>query len=243
MPRCKNTTLRAMSHDPRLIEAVIGNLKLLWGATPAQCADVAARCWALPLPRGSALVRMGERLPGVVAIAYGALKLRIPANGSTERVVRVVAAGESFGESAALLGQPSPFEPVALASCKLVVIPAAAIFALIERDPRLARGAVLLLAEHHLRLMEALHGNGARRGLQRLASYLDSLAEPAAGNGEFRVRLPGTKTLAAAQLGMSKETLSRLLRSLAARGVLRVSRREIAIVDRAALAALAAQAD
>ena len=82
-----------------------------------------------------------------------------------------------------------------------------------------------------------------RRGVQRLASYLDSVAEPVAGNGEFKARLPGTKTLVAAQLGMSKETLSRLLRSLVVRGVLRVSRREIAILDRAALLALAEKAD
>jgi CRP-like cAMP-binding protein len=232
-----------MNRDQGQIEAALGNLKLLWGATPAQRADVAAQCWALPLPRGSSLVRLGERLPGVVAVAYGTLKLRIPANGSTERVVRVVAAGESFGESAALLGRAAPFEPVALASAKLVVIPAAAVFALIERDPRLARGAVLTLAERHLRLLEELHGSGPRRGAQRLASYLDSVAEPVAGNGQYLVRLPGTKTLAAAQLGMSKETLSRLLRSLAARGVLRLSRREIAILDRAALSALAEKAD
>jgi CRP-like cAMP-binding protein len=78
--------------------------------------------------------------------------------------------------------------------------------------------------------------------VQRLASYLDSVAEPVAGHGHYRARLPGTKTLAAAQLGMSKETLSRLLRSLAVRGVLQLSRREIAILDRAALSALAEKA-
>jgi CRP-like cAMP-binding protein len=232
-----------MNRDQSLIEALIGKLKLFCDASPAQRAGVAAQCWALPLPRGSALVRLGERLPGVMAVAYGSVKLRIPVNGTRERVIRIVAAGESFAESAALLGQPAPFEPVALASCKLVVVPAAAIFSLIERDPRLARGVVLLLAERHLRLVETLHGNGPRRGLQRLASYLDSVAEPVAGNGQYRARLPGTKTLAAAQLGMSKETLSRLLRSLAARGVLRLSRREIAILDRAALSALAEKAN
>src|SRR5688500_2515455 len=130
----------SMHRDRHLLEAVIGKLRLFSDASPAQRAGVAAQSWALPLPRGSALVRRGERLPGVVASAYGARKLRIPVNGTKERVIRIVAAGESFGESAALLGQPAPFEPVALASCKLVVIPGAAIFSLIERDPRLARG-------------------------------------------------------------------------------------------------------
>lgn len=232
-----------MHGEQRLIEAVIGNLKLFCGASPAQRAGVAAQCRTLALPRGSALVRRGEHLPGLLALAYGSVKLRIPVNGTKERVIRIVAAGESFGESAALLGRAAPFEPVALASSKVVVIPPAAVWALIEHDPRLARGAVLILAERHLRLVEELHTRAPRRGVQRLASYLEALAEPVAGNGECKARLPGTKTLVAAQLGMSKETLSRLLRSLMVRGVLRVSRREIAIIDRAALQALAGQAD
>lgn len=232
-----------MERERRLIEAVIGNLKLIGGASPAQRSNVAAQSWALPLARGSALVPRGERLPGVVAVAYGSLKLRIPASGASERVLRVVTPGESFGESTAMLGRAAPYEAVALASSKLVVIPAAAIFSLAERDPRLARGMVLALAERNLRLLEELHAGMPRRGVQRLASYLDSVAEPLAGEGQWKARLPGTKTLAAAQLGMSKETLSRLLRSLAVRGVLRVSRGEIAILDRAALRALAGKGD
>jgi CRP/FNR family transcriptional regulator, dissimilatory nitrate respiration regulator len=232
-----------MHGEQRLIETVLADLRLFRGASAVARAGVAAQCRTLALARGGALARRGERLPGLLALAYGSVKLRIPVNGSRERVIRIVAAGESFGESAALLDRPAPFEPVALANSKVVVIPPAAVFALIECDPLVARGAVLVLAERHLRLVEELHTRAPRRGVQRLASYLEALAEPVAGNGELKARLPGTKTLAAAQLGMSKETLSRLLRSLAARGVLRVSRREIAIVDRAALAALAAQAD
>ena len=226
--------------DARLVEAVIGNLRPFWGAAPEVRAGVAAQSWAVPLARGARLARCGDRLPGVVAVAYGSLKLRLPGNGAKERVVRLVNAGESFGESAALLGRPAPYEPVALAACKLVVIPTAAIFAAIEREPRLARGIVLCLAARNLHLVKQLHTNAPRRGLERLASYLDSVADPVAGDGECKARLPGTKTLVAAQLGMTKETLSRLLRALATRGVVRVTRREIAILDRTNLAALAA---
>ena len=50
------------------------------------------------------------------------------------------------------------------------------------------------------------------------------------------MRLPATKTTVAARLGVKKETLSRMLRQLAAGGVVQVAGREIAILDRAALA-------
>jgi CRP-like cAMP-binding protein len=79
----------------------------------------------------------------------------------------------------------------------------------------------------------SLHSGG-----QRLASYLDALAEPIQGNGGWSVHLPVSKTVVAARLGMKKETLSRLLRRLAADGLIEVSRGEIAILDRAALTRL-----
>jgi CRP-like cAMP-binding protein len=53
------------------------------------------------------------------------------------------------------------------------------------------------------------------------------------------VRLPVSKTLVAARLGITKETLSRLLRSLAERRLIEVSQREIAILDREALSEMA----
>lgn len=227
-----------MRREDRLIEAVIGNLRLFQGTAPAQRSAVATQSWTLPLARGEALVRGGQRLPGVCALAYGAVKLSVPDRNGGERVVRLVAAGETFGESAAVLGRASPYEPVAVASSKLVVIPSTALFGLIERDARLARGMLLALAERNLLLLDELRGAGRRRGLQRLAAYVDSLAEPVPGNGVWRASLPASKTLVASRLGMSKETLSRLLGALARRGVIQVSRREITILDRSGLLTL-----
>jgi CRP/FNR family transcriptional regulator len=52
------------------------------------------------------------------------------------------------------------------------------------------------------------------------------------------VRLPVSKTLVAARLGVRKETLSRLLRELAGRGLISVTQREVKILDRRGLAAV-----
>jgi CRP-like cAMP-binding protein len=51
-------------------------------------------------------------------------------------------------------------------------------------------------------------------------------------NGSNEVQLPFSKTLLAARLGMKKETLSRLLRQFAEDGVIAVTRRRVAILDR-----------
>lgn len=69
---------------------------------------------------------------------------------------------------------------------------------------------------------------------QRLARYLATLA-----GTEAEAHLPTSKTVIAARLGMKKETLSRLLRAFAERGVIDMTRRDIRILDRARLAELA----
>lgn len=241
-PRGRHTA-RVDNRQLRLMERVIGSLRLFATLAPERRATLAAQCSVSRFARGEAFVRQGELPPGLGGLACGAMKLRVFSGGS-ERVVRLIRPGESLSESAALLGRAAPFDCVALAASKVVVIPAAAVLDLIDCDARLARGAVLLLAERHFRLLEEIRARAPQRGLQRLAAYLESVAEPPANGSRIsQVRLPGNKTVLASQLGITKETLSRLLRSLSERGVLSVSRRDIAIVDPAGLSAVASPPD
>jgi CRP-like cAMP-binding protein len=53
------------------------------------------------------------------------------------------------------------------------------------------------------------------------------------------VLLPVTKTALAARLGVTKETISRLLRTLREQGLIEMTRRKITILDRARLAGIA----
>jgi CRP-like cAMP-binding protein len=80
-----------------------------------------------------------------------------------------------------------------------------------------------------------LHGAAGRA-----AAYLESLAPD--GDAPGVARLPATKTLLASRLGMTKETFSRVLRELSQQGLIRVGRREIALLDRAGLQQLASGA-
>ena len=241
-------------HTQRLIEGVVSNLKVFREASPRQIGDMGKHCWVVSLRRGDAIAKRGAPMPGVFAIAYGSIKLVLRSQDNEERVLRLVGPGETFGEATALLGRASRYDALALAESKLVVIPSAAILALVDRDPRLARGLVNSLAERSLVLLDEVETaclrRGAQRLAQRLASYLDSLVVANGngngngngsgnGNGAHTVRLPVSKTLVAARLGITKETLSRLLRSLAERRLIEVSQREIAILDRAALSEMA----
>lgn len=179
-------------------------------------------------------------MPAILVVAYGLLKLALPRAAGEERVVRFVGANESFGEAPALLDRPAPFDATALSDSMLVVIPRLPVLRLLEQHPVVARKLVANLAESYLALLSELQALAQRNGVQRLASYLVSLASPHPEADGACVCLPASKTTVAARLSVQKETLSRMLRDLSERGCIRVEGRVITILDRERLAGLAA---
>jgi CRP-like cAMP-binding protein len=230
MVACQSTTTR----DERLVHGVVCSLRLFNGAMAGNVAALARQCWVLPAARGARVVAQGAPLPGILALAYGSVKLVLRRPDRTERALRVVGAQQTFGESSALLRGGSPYDAVALQESKLVVIPTAALFVLLERDECFARRLVLTLAERKVELYSEMQAATLLNGTQRLASYLRELA-----GAERTLSLPFSKTLVASRLGIKKETLSRLLRELVEQRVIEMARREIVILEPAALHELA----
>lgn len=226
------TLIRKPSRDPRLIEGVLANLPLMQGVSRSVVRQLSTQSKLVMARRGELVMRRGERVPGVFALAYGSVKKRFPRAGGGELVFALVRPGETFAEAPALLGLGSKTDAVALADSMLVVINPACVSIHMQGDPRFARNFALALARRLDEMMVELE-RGMLPALQRLALYVDSIAER-----DGVARLPVSKTLLAARLDIKKETLSRLLRELADRGLVSVVRREIRILDRCGLAAV-----
>jgi CRP-like cAMP-binding protein len=185
------------------------------------------------LARGSVIARPGERLPGLMAVGYGLVKLSL--KDGEGQVLRLVGPGETFGEAVLFLDEPLPVHITALSDTLLVVVPAAPLLELIERDPGFARALLASLCQRLHALVadfEAATLHGAR---ERLAAYLDALAPP----GTAVAELPAAKRVVAARLGVAKETFSRLLHQFAQEGLIAVERRNIRLLDRERLSAAA----
>ena len=216
------------------IASLLAQVPLFAGLAARDLATLARQCSVVPCPRGSIPVAAGAAVPGVLALVEGALRLSLREGEDDERVLRLVAPGEAFCVACAVLDRPSPYQAAALSASELLVVPAAAVRALLAGSPPFARAVVRALAARELELCGEIHAAAFRSGAQRLAAYIESLS--AAGGGRT-VRLPCSKTLIAARLGMKKETLSRLLKRFAADGLIAVTRGEIAILDPARLSA------
>lgn len=232
--------INGTARNLRLLQGVIANMAMLRDATPGQRAEITLHARLRTLHRGATACRLGEPMPGILVVAFGLLKLALPRPEGEERVVRFVGAGETFGEAPALLDRAAPFDAAALSDSMLVVIPRQPVLRLLEQHPLVAHKLLTNLAESYLSLLSELQALAQRNGVQRLASYLVSLAAPLDGGDGASVRLPASKTTVAARLSIQKETLSRMLRDLSSRGCIRVEGRVITILDRARLAGLAA---
>lgn len=233
----------AAAADRRLLEGVVSSLPAFRQLSRKDLDTLANHSQLREMRRGAKIVARGDQMPGIVALAHGAAKLALRRPNGEEKVVRLLSPGESFGLAALLLGRPCPLDLVALANCLAVTIPSAPVLRLMEQDLGFARNVAAALAGRVLELVGELEASLQQSGIQRLACYLESLAEPNGEPGSWIARLPATKTTVAARLGVKKETLSRLLRDLASRGVIAVSGPEVMIFDRAGLARLAGATD
>jgi CRP-like cAMP-binding protein len=222
--------------DPRPLEGLLATLPIFHQVPRLQVGAIASLSRARNLRRGSTLYRRGERLVGVIAVGYGIMKLALRRPDGEEKVVRFLNPNETFGECTALLDRPCPVDVVALEDSMVAEIPAAPLLRLVERDPRFAHNVMCSIAERFLGLLAEHESSLQQSALQRLASFLASLAEPNGHPDTWVARLPASKTAVAARLGITKETMSRSLRELANRGLIAVAQREIEVRDLRALA-------
>lgn len=210
--------------------SLLAQLPMFRSTPRAQLAELARGALARQAPAGSVVARRGERVPGLMVVRHGLVKLSL--KGESERVLRLVGARDTFGEAPLFLDQPLQVDVTAVTDTALVIVPAEPLLSLFDRDPRFARRLLACVCQR-LQTMVAdfeaatVHGAG-----ERLAAYIGSL-------GKDTACLPAPKAVIASRLGMTKETLSRLLRTFMDQGLISVSKREIRVLDRARLSAVA----
>jgi CRP/FNR family transcriptional regulator, dissimilatory nitrate respiration regulator len=222
--------------DTRMIEGVLAGTPLFADLRPAHISLVAARAQAQKLRRGTTYCRQGEHLPGLLLVVSGSIMLALKRPEGGRRAVRLLGAKECFDVATALQSRPCPVDVVALADSLVVTVPAASLLRLLDLDARFARNLLQEVSGNYLGLLEELEVSVQQSAVQRLGTYLASLAQPNGTPHSWTAHLPISKTAIAERLGITKETMSRLLRELTTQGSIQVAGREITILDRDRLA-------
>jgi CRP-like cAMP-binding protein len=218
------------------IGRILGNLPIFRHTPAAKVEALGRQSRTQHVPRGGIVARRGEPAPGLMAVVYGLVTLSLK-GGENEKVLRLVGPGDTFAEAVLFLDKPLPVDATALTDTLVVVVPAPPLLALIGSDGAFALGMLASLSQRLHELVTDFEATTQHGAAERLAAYLDSLAAP--GIEPATASLPATKTVVAARLGITKETLSRLLRQLADEGIVRLVRRDVILLDRSRLSAAA----
>jgi CRP/FNR family transcriptional activator FtrB len=142
--------------------------------------------------------------------------------GGKEWVLDFVPPGEVMGLLAVRSNQPRAATGRVIDSSRVLLIPAAALRAGLETDPRSALAALDMLAVRVPRLIRQIGELKSRSASQRLAGFILELLD-AGGHahkaGEAMVTLPWSRSLIATRLGIVPESMSRVFAELKAYGV------------------------
>lgn len=191
----------------------------------------------LGFSRGEIISADGDPVENLIVVAHGLAKLTHTSESGREQVVRVLGAGEFWGEMALFAPVRQQGDLVALEETTACLIPRRAVQSLMRRYPDVAYRLVESLAQRLADSEQLIADLGLRDVGQRLAAELFRLAtekgSPAAGEGAVTVRIPVPWAQLAVRLGTTPESLSRKLRALAGQGLIghRGNSREVEILD------------
>jgi CRP/FNR family transcriptional regulator len=191
-----------------------------------------------PFHAGDHLFREGEPFEAIAAVRAGTVKTYVVDRDGHEHVLGFHLPGEVIGLNA-IDGETYPCNAVALDTVMLCRFSFPKIAVLATRLPGLQRQLFRLLSRD---IGRAALLAGDWSADQRMAAFLVGLSRRLAARGfsASRFQLTMARTDIANYLRLAPETVSRVLRRFQEEGRLVVDRRELELLDTAALEALAA---
>lgn len=216
---------------PISTQALLSHLPLFRGLGRAQLDHLAGLTRRHALQRGEVLFREGATPAGLYAVVFGRVALSTVAGARRRKIVELVEPGRSFGDAVLFLGRPSLVTATAAMDSLVVLVPKQAVLDALASDPVFAQRVIGNLARRVETLVRQLQGYKAGSGAKRFAAWLLRRPGVAESAGEATVTLPAAKKTIAAQLNLSAEHFSRILRELSAQGLISVRGRQVGIPD------------
>lgn len=201
-------------------------------ATQSQLAE---QVGLLPAAKGDTVLAAGEPVQGWYAVLSGLVKLQTEAADGRRSAFIGVPEGEWFGEGSVLKAEPRRYAVVALRDSWLMCLPRP-LFARLQRDD--LRFNQYLVQHLNMRLGQAMaliEASRLRAPEHRVALYLSRLF----WRSTRRVYL--TQEEIGTLVGLSRQTVNRVLHQLAARGIVSIELGRVAILDDGALNAFLAE--
>ncbi|MGM0593419.1 MAG: Crp/Fnr family transcriptional regulator [Pseudomonadota bacterium] len=165
----------------------------------------------------------------------GRVKLYRLSAGGNEKVIELIAPGQTFAEALMFLELPTyPVNAQALEDSRVVAVSNRAMLAILAESTTLCFKVMGGLSVRLHGLLAEVDALALQNATLRVVSYLLVLL-PAGEEGECEVVLPAAKHVIASRLSIQPETLSRIFATLAREGLIEVHGLQVTVRDRQAL--------
>jgi CRP/FNR family cyclic AMP-dependent transcriptional regulator len=180
-------------------------------------------------PKNAVVLTEGEMGDSLYMIQSGKVKVFIGDQDGREMILKILGAGDFFGEMSMIDKQPRSASITTLESSVFLVLSHAAFEKCVEKIPRIANMVLRVLAQ---RVREADRKIGTLAMMDvygRVASTLLELAVQ--DNGKMVVSEKLSQQDLANMVGASREMVNRILKDLAERGFISVESKSITIIN------------
>lgn len=213
---------------------ILKNVPLLSTFSDQQIATLSACVQHRSYPRGSSILRAGEETDALYIILSGRVKVLIPDEQGREVILTMLGAQDYVGEMGLLDDLPSSATVETVESCEMLRIPRTAFLSCIESN---AEVAMLLLRNLVKRLRDAdrkIESLALIDVYGRVARLIIDMAEQI--DGVWVVQRAPAKQEIARMIGASREMVSRVVKDLQEKKLIRSDKRKIIVLDRQSMA-------
>lgn len=214
-------------------EQVISSSLLFEGLSPGQVENLATIAHVKSFQRGETIFFEGDEGIGFYMICEGKVKIYKVSSSGKEHILHIFGGGEPFGEVPVFHGHPFPATAEALVTTTTLFFPRDSFVRMVEANPSIALSMLAVLSMRLRRFAGQIENLSLKEVPARLAGYLLYLSHQQQGRDE--VELDISKGQLASLLGTIPETLSRIFAKMSDEGLIQVTGRKIAILDRQGL--------
>lgn len=210
------------------LKRILANTSLFRELEGAQLDAIACATEPIRARANTCVIKQGDPSRGVFLVVYGQVKISFDRQDGSEKTLVILGQGKCFGLGEMLLDRAHPACVRTISDTMLLHVAREKVLETAENNPRFAQELMFCIGRQSYTLMRDIESYSLQTAKQRLTGYL---LRQSHYQGSDCVQLAGSKTLIASRLNLTPETLSRLLRELAADAMVAVNGRRIKILD------------